>query len=201
MPQIDGIAADYADQGVVVLGINYRESQTIVQNYQNNYPNILMLKDTYGTVYNLYRQNGYIPLNYVLDHDLRQTVDYWMEGYSHATIVNRINNLLSDVTLMLVPDAESFSQGGTVGFDLNFTNWNTTDSKSFLVALDVKLPSGGYLFLDKLPVQLDPGEELTLRQDIPVPGNAPLNTYMMRARLGLKGDLWNGDSFHFEIVP
>jgi hypothetical protein len=67
--------------------------------------------------------------------------------------------------------------------------------------MEVKLPSGGYMFLEKFAVDLAAGEELTLRRDIPIPGSAPLDTYMIRARLGLKPDLWNGDIFHFEIVP
>ena len=46
MPQINTFARDWGDRGLVVLGINLWQSQSIVQTYQNQYPEILMLKDS-----------------------------------------------------------------------------------------------------------------------------------------------------------
>lgn len=202
MPQINTIGLEDAERGVVVIGVNYKESLSIVQNYQNMYPGILMLMDPAGAHYSLYRYNGYIPLNYVIGHDIQQTVDYRMEGYSHGTITSRINALMSDVTVTLVPDSAIFQRGGNLGFDLEYTNWSNS-TKNVATLLDVELPSENYRDLETSQVSLNAGQTIVLRQDLHIPGQAPLgDTYRMRSLLGkAPNDLWNGDSFHFEITP
>jgi hypothetical protein len=201
LPQINAIAADYADRGVVVLGVNYKESHAIVQAKQDQYPEILMLEDPKGDAYALYRWNGYIPLNYVLDHDIRQTVDYRMEGYSDTTIRARIEALLAAVSVNLAPDAESFHPGGPLGFDLVFHNWGDR-TESVAWDLTALLPGGDTLPVEAALLDLAPGESLTLRRDLQVPGMAPLDLYKMRCRVGQQpSDLWNMDYFDFELLP
>ncbi len=200
MPQIDAIAADYADRGVVVLGVNYKESHATVQSMQEQYPDILMLEDPKGDAYALYRWNGYIPLNYVLDHDVQQTVDYRMEGYDDSVIRGRIEALLAAVTVKLIPDGGSFQPGGNLGFDLEFHNWGG-ESESVAWDLTALLPGGSDLPVDAALLDLAPGQTWTLRQDLAIPGAAPLERYKMRCRVGQQPyDLWNMDYFDFELV-
>ena len=202
MPQINTIAQDYAAKGVKGLGLNYMESLSTVQTYQNWYPNILMLRDSSGSVYSSYRQNGYIPLNYVIDHDMDQTVRYWMEGYNNTTIKNQIENNLADVTANMDPAATSFQRGTQCVFDIEVTNWMNSNRTVYML-LDVELPSGGYrslgptqqLNLTALQVMLDPHAHN-------IPMAAPLGSYRMRVRLGMPpADLWNADYFDFEVTP
>ncbi len=184
-----------------MIAPNYKESHSIVQSYQDLYPNILMLEDTDGTAYGLYRYTGYIPLNYVIDHDLWQTVDYRMEGYNDQVIRSHIDGLLSDVVATITADSETYSPGGNLGFDLHYHNWGAA-THSVYTTLDVKLPEGGYLNVETSELSLDPGETVTLRQDLTIPGAAPLDSYVMRIRLGLPpNDMWSSDYFDFELVP
>lgn len=185
----------------MVIGLNYGESTGTVQHYQNLYPNILMLCDYSGSVYSRYRQNGYIPLNYVIDHDLDQTIDYWMEGYNHATITNHMNALLPDVSLILDPDSYTYTRGGTLGFDITVYNW-TGSNQSVYMLIDVEMPGGSYYDVSTTPVNLSPNETRVIAQDLNIPMSAPVGDYRMRARLGTPpADLWNADFFAFEITP
>lgn len=184
-----------------MLGLNYQESQTIVQNFQNSYPYILMLKDTSGSVYGKYRQNGYIPLNYLIDHDLSQSVVYWSEGYSHSTMLNKINATVADVTANLAPDASSYPRGGTLGFDVEVTNWIAANRYVYML-LDIEMPAGNYYPVQTTPLNLTPSEFRIIRKDLPIPMSAPIGSYMLRVRLGMPpADLWNLDTADFNITP
>lgn len=203
MPQIDGIASTYADRGVVVMGINYKESLGIVQNYQNMYPNILMLRDTSGSVYNQYRQNGYIPLNYVIDHDLSQTVLFWMEGYSHSTIQNKIINALSDVSVNLTPFSTQIPLGTQLQFDITVENHITGAGRFCYMLLQAETPSGGSVQVGNVTtLNLAPAEVRVINKNLTIPVTAPLGTYRMKALLGMPpSSLWTMDFFDFDIVP
>ena len=201
MPQINSLAATYRERGLVVIAVNIYESASIVRNYQNQNPNILFLLDTNGSVWNKYYQNGYIPLNYTIGHDLSQSVDYWMEGYSGSTIQSRLNNLYSDVSLIMTPDSATYHQGGTLGFDIDMKNYSPAP-RTFYALVDVELPSSSYFALFP-PVSLTLGGNQTkhVRINYPLPPAVPLGNYVMRARIGWPADLWNADTFDFEIVP
>ena len=201
MPQINQIARDYRERGVSVLAMNYMESLSTVQTYQNMYPDLLMLRDTTGSAYSTYRQNGYIPLNYVIDHDMQQTIDYWMEGYNHSTILNRITNLLSDVTAKVQLDAPSFPRGTNLGFDVVVTNWIPANRTVYMM-VDIELPSGGYFALGTTQLNLSASEVRIIPYDMTIPLTAPLGDFTVRARLGMPPmDLWNADYGDFEITP
>lgn len=184
------------------MALNYMEGLSTVQTYQNMYPNILMLRDSSGSVYNTYRQNGYIPLNYTIDHDLDQTVDFWMEGYNNTTITNRIDNLLADVTVNMDPDASSFQRGTTLGFDVNVTNWINANRTCYML-IDIEMTTGGYYPLGGAQqLTLSPLEVRLIRHDDLIPMIAPLGDYTMRARLGSPPtDLWCADYFDFTVTP
>ena len=119
LPQVNSLAGSLAERGFVVLGINLYEDKNTVLSFQNQYPDILFLRDTNGTVFNTYMKNGGIPLNYLIDHDVQQTIDYSMEGYNQFLFQSRIMSLLSDVSVNLSPDSSTYQRGGLLGFDVN----------------------------------------------------------------------------------
>jgi len=201
LPQINALGASLAEEGGLVIGINYKEPLGTVQYYQNLYPNILMLCDYSGGVYSRYRQNGYIPLNYVIDHDLDQTIDYWMEGYNHSVITGKMNALLPDVSVVLDPDSYTYNRGGSLGFDATLYNW-TGSNQSLYLLIDVELPSGSYYEVSTESINLSPNQTKVIAYDLNIPGAAPLGDYRMRVRLGTPpANLWNADFFNFEMVP
>jgi hypothetical protein len=185
----------------VVLGINLWQSQSIVVDYQNRYPSILMLKDS-GSVWNNYRINGYIPLNYLLDHDLDQTVDYRMEGYSHSTFTSRILSLMSDVSVALTPSSSTYQRGGKLTYDVTFQNWATA-SRMFYVLMEADLPNGNTARLGSpSKVTLNASQILTVPKSHNIPTTVPLGFYTYRMQIGLPpADLWFQETFEFEIVP
>jgi len=185
----------------VVLGINLWEAQGTVQNYQNQYPNILMLMDP-GTVWAVYKQGGYIPLNYVIDHNLNQTIDYWSEGYTHSTIESHIVNLLSDVSVDAQMDAYTYHKGAYLGFDLVLTNWAAVNRTVYML-IDIEMPNSSYYAVGgATAVSLSAGQVRTIRKNLPIPTTAPTGDYMLRVRLGLPpADLWFAEYADFEIVP
>jgi hypothetical protein len=163
------------------------------------YPNLLVLKDTSGSVYNMYRQNGYIPLNYLIDHDMQQTVSFWMEGYS--SFQSRIENLISDVSLNLTPDAATYQRGTNLGFDIDYKNYSPAPRTCYTIT-DVELPSSAYyVLLSPSTLSIGGNQSKNVRIDFPVPGGVALGTYRMRTRIGFPGDLWNADFFEFDIIP
>ena len=201
MPHLDDLAADEAERGIVVLALNLEESLGTVQSFQNDNPNILFLMDTDSSVYGAYRQNGYIPLNYTIGPDMAQTVDYWGEGFNEAALWASVVGLRSPVSANLTPDFDTYPQGGTLGFDIAVRNWTLLSRELYLV-VDAVLPSGGSHRIGITRLDLGPGEEQLLRRDLPIPGTAALGDYTLRVRLGQPpADLWNADTFDFEITP
>ncbi len=194
------MAGDYAGQKLVVLGLNYMESLSIVQSYQNQNPNIIMLRDSAGTIYQRYAQNGYIPLNYVITQE--QTVHWWMEGFNESLMRNNIEQLLPEVTVVLEHDGVPVPQGGVLSFDITLHNWEST-METFYALTQVTLPGGATVTLmGPIELTLDPGQELsiTLTEDIPL--MAPLGTYTYEAKLGTypPADLMDSSSFEFEVT-
>ncbi len=194
------MAGDYAGQKLVVLGLNYMESLGIVQNYQNMYPNIIMLRDVSGSVYWQYAQNGYVPLNYVVTQE--QNVYWWMEGFTESLMRNKIEQLLPEVTVVLGNDGVPVPQGGVLSFNVTLHNWEST-AQTFYALTQVTTPGGSTItLLGPVELTLDPGQELavTLTQDIPP--SAPLGTYEYEAKLGTYPpvDLMDSSSFTFEVV-
>lgn len=65
--------------------MNSWDNINVIKNYARLY-SYLFLQDSNGSSWNLYRQYGYVPLNYVIDNDANQTVRFWMEGFNEPTI-------------------------------------------------------------------------------------------------------------------
>jgi len=201
LPHLNDIAADGAERGIIVLALNLEESLGTVQAFQDDNPHILFLMDTDASIYQAYRQNGYIPLNYTIGPDLAQTVDFWGEGYDENALLASVNGLRSPVSATLTPDFDTYPQGGTLGFDITVTNW-TLGAPSVYMVIDAVLPSGGSYRIGVSQLDLAAGEVKTIRRDLPVPSTAPLGDYKLRVRLGTPpADLWNADTFDFEITP
>lgn len=187
-----------------MLGINLWESAGTVQSYQTTYPHILMLHDVSGSVWDVYKIGGFIPLNYLLDHDFDQTVDYRSEGYNHGTLSIRIENLLSPVSVDLSLWAPTFQQGTSLDYTVELEN-HSSSSSSFFAVVDVKLPSGSYfsLYPSAFGLTLSAGEIKTYSPSYPLPvGGPPIGSYDLRVQIGTyPPDLWMTDSESFAIIP
>jgi hypothetical protein len=96
LPQLDVIQNDYGLSQLKIITINIRESWNIVKSYARGSP-CLFLRDGTESVWNMYRQNNWVPLNYVIKPDSSQTVYNWMEGFSESTIRNWIDQCLVGV--------------------------------------------------------------------------------------------------------
>lgn len=85
---------DYNALGFTALAINLWEDWSIVRYYarQYSYP---FYRDN-GTAWNLYRINGYIPLNYVVDPE--GIVRYGAEGFNETAIRSIIESYLPGIS-------------------------------------------------------------------------------------------------------
>lgn len=105
MPRVQAIYDDYASQGYVALAINlWEDMETVVKPKAGTYT-YQFLRDG-GAVWNVYKQNSLIPLNYVIDPN--GVVRYWEEGFSESTIRQVIQQWLpvpydAGVTRIMAP--------------------------------------------------------------------------------------------------
>jgi hypothetical protein len=190
---------DYEDRKFTILGINLWESWTIVQNYQNTYPGIIMLRDS-GPLWNVYGQNGYIPLNYVLTKD--QIIDFWMEGFNEFQMRNHIESCFSPVEVVAVNDGVPIPQGGVLTFDVTLHNFESSQ-QTFYAQTDVTLPGGTTIVMvGPIQVTLNANQELTVPISHDIPGFAPLGTYGYSVKIGTypPAELMDWSDFEFEIV-
>jgi hypothetical protein len=195
---IDGMASTYGDRGLVVLGVNLWQSQGILKKFQKKYPNILVLRDP-GTVWDVYKLKGYIPLNYVVGPDFKQIVAYSAEGFNHTAIQDQVLDLLSPVSVKIDSAGSGYPVGTQLGLSVEFTNHETTGT-SFYALIDVAFPSGSYYPLFPLTLYiLSASEVKTIPIDFLIPQGTPLGTYNLRVRIGME-DLWYREDLEFEIV-
>ena len=92
LPRLQKIYDDYHSKGLEVISVNAGDEWNKIKPLVRGY-SYLVLRDN-GAAWNKYRQQGYIPLNYVLDDDENQTVVYWMEGFNESVIRSKINSAL-----------------------------------------------------------------------------------------------------------
>lgn len=76
------IRNDYVARGFEILGIDDEDWST--QKPYNRQYSWVFLRDANNAVWALYAQNGYIPLNYVIDPN--GIVRYWGEGFDEAAV-------------------------------------------------------------------------------------------------------------------
>lgn len=200
MPQLNDIAAEFAAKGIRIITLNYQESLSIVQNYQNSYPDMLFLLDD-GSIYSLYAQNNYIPLNYVLNHDFDQTVEYWKEGFNEDEILDTIDAVRSRLVVTLSPGGDSFGPGDTIGYDVAVKSWTLMPIEAYVV-VEAIFPGGESLSLGRAYLHFTLGETKTFQRQHVIPLDAPEGDYSIQALVGLPpADLWSADGFEFSVVP
>mgnify|MGYP003573440541 FL=1 len=162
-----------------------------------------MLRDTNYVAWNKYVINNYIPLNYLIGHDLDQIVDYRSEGYNHSLYTNRMKNLLSPVSLELTPYNTQVQAGGVLNFDLVRHNWEST-TQVYWIKLSLEQPGGGFANLYKTPRKLTmPGNQVhTKNLNYTMPAGTPIGIYTMKCLIGLPpADLWYLETFDVEVIP
>jgi hypothetical protein len=74
---------DYGENGFVPLAINIGEGMETVKQYARQYTNPY-LSDASRSAWGVYRQNGYIPLNYIVDPE--GVIRYIAEGFDESTV-------------------------------------------------------------------------------------------------------------------
>lgn len=84
MPFLDSLQNGYDTTQVKVITINLGDSWSTINLLVWGY-SFLTLRDGTGAVWNAYKQNNVIPLNYVIERN-PQIVHGWMEGYNDGTI-------------------------------------------------------------------------------------------------------------------
>ncbi len=103
MPRLQALYDEYGSRGFVPISINLWENMESVVKYyarQYNYP---FLRD-YGGVWNMYKINSYIPLNYVID--TLGVVVNGTEGFNETTIRAWIESALGPVGVSEIPVQE-----------------------------------------------------------------------------------------------
>jgi hypothetical protein len=194
------MAEDYGPRKFVILAMNAYDSQATVQIYQDLYPDVLMLMDPGWAIYDIYMQNNYIPLNYVITPE--QTVDYFEEGFNEAIVRSHIENLLPEVTVVLTPDVVTVPQGGTLSFDVDLVNWENS-AQSFYALTEVELPNSMTVtMMGPVPLTMNGNAQISTSLQHNIPVGTPLGTYTYTAKLGTGPpvDLMDISSFTFEVV-
>ncbi len=93
MPRLQVFLDDYGDRGFVPLCVNLWQTWDVIKTYTRMYQ-YPVLRDG-GGVWNAYKINSYIPLNYVID--TAGVVLYCAEGFSESTIRGYIEGALPPV--------------------------------------------------------------------------------------------------------
>ena len=200
MPHLGDISTDYAGKGIQIIALNYGENLSIVQGYQDTYPDILFLLDD-GSIYTEYIQNNYIPLNYVLNHDYAQTVEYWEEGYTESLVLGTINDIRSPLVATLHPQADTYALGETIGYEVKVKSWSLMPQQAYVV-VDAVLPAGNTRRLRTAYLSFTFSEEKTFGLQHVIPMDVPTGDFKIRVTVGLPpDDLWSADTFDFTISP
>jgi hypothetical protein len=182
----------------VVIAVNLFESKSLVQNYQNLYPNILMLRGT-SAVWNQYKINNAIPTNYVIGHELNQIVDFRMEGYSHTLITNRLKDLVSDVNIIMTSGQPSYQVGTPLDLNIEFKNWSSS-TQDFYAIFQVGVLGTYYTMIPLTNIVVAPTSSYHFPLTNTVPLNTPPEIYTLRVIIGVTGDLWYIEKMDVEIT-
>jgi len=107
--------------------------------------------------------------------------------------------------LSLDPDTAIVHRGGTLGYTATVTNL-TGSTQTFQFWTEVVLPNGnpypGNPVVGPRWVTLNPYQTKSGHVSHKVPNNAPLGTYTYTGKAGTyPSDVWDEDSFNFEVVP
>jgi len=92
LPRLQVLQDEYGSHGYKSLAVNLQDDMEVIKTYARQV-SFLHLKDN-GTAWGAYRQNGYIPLNYVIDAD--GVIRYIAEGFNEAAIRSVVLQYLPD---------------------------------------------------------------------------------------------------------
>ncbi|MEO0085044.1 MAG: hypothetical protein ABIK37_00245 [candidate division WOR-3 bacterium] len=92
MPRLHAMQLDYGSHGFTSITVNLQDDWPTILTYARQYAS-LYLKDN-GTVWPVYRQNGYIPTNYVIDTS--GIIRYVTESFNEAAMRAVIEQWLPD---------------------------------------------------------------------------------------------------------
>ncbi len=151
MPELQAIWEDYRADGLEIIAVNLAEPLSLVLPYARQY-DFLFLLDADQSTWSLYRQGGYIPLNYVLDNDPEQTVVGWMEGFNDQQVRGWIDQVVTDRPKLAL---QAFSLIDTLG---NGDGWADPGETVELVVSVRNQP--GYTDADSVSLKIrtdDPG--------------------------------------------
>jgi len=150
---------DYRLNGFEPIAVNLWQDTAIFKQYARQY-GFTFLIDQNGGVWDLYKMNSYVPLNYVIDPD--QKVVGSMEGFSESTIRGWIEPYLSEHGgELLGPDGGEFWAGS----DTVTVQW-TLYPKDFSYVKLLLSTDGGSSFPTVIEQSLPPTES-TYRWAVP----------------------------------
>ena len=111
MPRLSVFHDDYGPHGFEAIAINLAESMdSIIKPWARQNTNVY-LRDP-GTVWDIYKHTGAIPLNYVID--TAGVIRYWGEGYDETGVRSIIEAYLPDPTLHDVSVVKLMAPAGTI---------------------------------------------------------------------------------------
>lgn len=92
MPRLHAFQVDYGSHGFTSIPVNLSDNWDVIKPYARQYAS-LYLKDD-GTFWSVYQQNGYVPLNYVVD--TAGIIRYVAEGWNEDAVRQVIEQYLPD---------------------------------------------------------------------------------------------------------
>ncbi len=92
MPRLHAFQVDYGPHGFTSIPVNLSDNWDVIKAYARQYAS-LYLKDN-GTFWSVYAQNGYVPLNYVID--TAGIIRYVAEGWNENAVRQVIEQYLPD---------------------------------------------------------------------------------------------------------
>jgi hypothetical protein len=93
LPRLHAFQVDYGPLGFTSIPVNLSDDWTVIKGYARQYAS-LYLKDD-GSFWSVYSQNGYVPLNYVID--TAGIIRYVAEGWNEAAVKAVIEQYLPEV--------------------------------------------------------------------------------------------------------
>ena len=95
MPRLHALQADYGPHGFTSITVNVTpDNWGVINPYARLYASLYLRDD--GTFWDAYKQNDYVPLNYVID--TAGVVRYAAEGWDEAPVKQVIEQYLPNPT-------------------------------------------------------------------------------------------------------
>jgi hypothetical protein len=107
---------------------------------------------------------------------------------------------MPSVTINLIPDSETYSPGGTLGYAAILAN-QTSSPQTFWGRVTADVPGvGQVVVVSPMHVTLPPNAFVEKHMAHPIPNAAPLGTYEVTVTIGTPpANVWDEDSFVFEM--